>query len=124
MLKNGLDEKGIFEWDGRGRGASGTNLEEAGAGRRRPVHRAWGRELGAAGEGARGEPCGKPKSRQVPAAQRKVVDFILSRVEAREGLSGRSRTRLAAVWSRERRGEVLVFEFWALPCRWAEEAGS
>lgn len=62
-----------------------------------------GSELGAAGEGAWGEPCGEHKSRQVPAAQRKVVDFILSRVEAREGLSGRSRTCLAAVWSRERR---------------------
>ena len=45
------------------------------------MHRARGRELGAAGEGARGEPCGEHKSRQVPAAQRKVVDFILSRVE-------------------------------------------
>lgn len=52
------------------------------------MHRARGRELGAAGEGARGEPCGEHKSRQVPAAQRKVVDFILSRVETREGLSG------------------------------------
>ena len=87
MLRNGLDEKGIFEWDGRGHGASGVHLEEAGAGRGGLCSEPGAGELGAVGEGARGEPCGGHKSRQVPAAQRKVVDFILSKVEPQEGLS-------------------------------------
>jgi len=87
VLRNGLDEKGIFDWDGRGHGASGVDLEEAGAGRGSLCTEPRAGELGAAGEGAWGEPCSGHKSWQVPAAQRKVVNFILSKVEPQEGLS-------------------------------------